>query len=82
VAPHAALALSTALRVEAFPTLDLDLRNALLYLKRDTFACANANTSKDFELVRYNGLPLGFAKNLGTRRNNLFPSEWRIRMEI
>mgnify|MGYP000912680155 CR=1 FL=1 len=29
--------------------------------------------------VRYQGLPLGFVKNLGNRANNLYPQEWRIR---
>ena len=29
----------------------------------------------------FDGHPLGFAKNLGTRANNTYPQEWRIRME-
>ncbi len=78
--PHQSLALSTVLNVEAFPTIDLNLHNALLYLKKETFA--GALPRKGFELIRYNGLPLGFVKNLGNRCNNLFPQEWRIRMQI
>jgi NOL1/NOP2/fmu family ribosome biogenesis protein len=78
--PHHSLALSTALNAEAFPCIDLDLHNALLFLKREVFT--SPSQSKGFELVRYNGLPLGFVKNLGNRCNNLFPQEWRIRMEV
>jgi NOL1/NOP2/fmu family ribosome biogenesis protein len=78
--PHHSLALSTALNAEAFPCIDLDLHNALLFLKKEVFT--SPSQSKGFELVRYNGFPLGFVKNLGNRCNNLFPQEWRIRMEV
>jgi NOL1/NOP2/fmu family ribosome biogenesis protein len=78
--PHHALALSTALNAEAFPGVELDLHHALRYLKKETFA--SPSQSKGFELVRYKGLPLGFVKNLGSRCNNLFPQEWRIRMSL
>jgi NOL1/NOP2/fmu family ribosome biogenesis protein len=30
-------------------------------------------------LVTYEGVPLGFVKNVGNRCNNLYPKEWRIR---
>jgi len=30
-------------------------------------------------LVTYEGYPLGFAKHLGNRTNNLYPQAWRIR---
>jgi NOL1/NOP2/fmu family ribosome biogenesis protein len=30
-------------------------------------------------LMTYEGVPLGFAKNVGNRLNNLYPNEWRIR---
>ena len=30
-------------------------------------------------LITYHGIPLGFAKNLGNRANNLYPQEWRIK---
>jgi NOL1/NOP2/fmu family ribosome biogenesis protein len=78
--PCAALALSTALNPDAFPTVDLDLRNAQLFLKKENVA--GTPQRKGFELVRYGGLPLGFIKNLGDRCNNLYPQEWRIRMRM
>ncbi|MDU5343217.1 MAG: hypothetical protein E6150_01970, partial [Prevotella bivia] len=30
-------------------------------------------------VLTYEGHPLGFAKNLGNRANNLYPQEWRIK---
>ena len=30
-------------------------------------------------LLTYKNIPLGFAKNIGNRANNLYPQEWRIR---
>ncbi|MDR3365908.1 MAG: rRNA cytosine-C5-methyltransferase [Prevotellaceae bacterium] len=78
--PCAALALSTALNPGAFPTVDLDLRRAQQLLKKESID--GMPQRKGFELVRYSGLPLGFIKNLGARCNNLYPQEWRIRMNL
>ena len=36
-------------------------------------------TSPDLLHWTYEGVPLGFAKNVGNRQNNLYPNEWRIR---
>ncbi|MDR2473931.1 MAG: hypothetical protein LBD53_10325, partial [Tannerella sp.] len=32
--------------------------------------------------VTYQGHPLGIVKNIGSRANNLYPIEWRIRKEL
>ena len=32
-------------------------------------------------LLTYENVPLGFAKNVGNRLNNLYPNEWRIRYQ-
>ena len=29
--------------------------------------------------ITYQDLPLGFVNNIGTRANNLYPKEWKIR---
>jgi 16S rRNA C967 or C1407 C5-methylase (RsmB/RsmF family)/NOL1/NOP2/fmu family ribosome biogenesis protein len=78
--PCAALALSAALNPDAFPAVDVDLRRAQQFLKKESIA--GTPQRKGFELVRYRGLPLGFIKNLGVRSNNLYPQEWRIRMSL
>ena len=80
-APSPRLALSLGMRPDAFPTAELGLDDALAYLRRETPAMP-AGTPKGFVAVTYGGLPLGFVKNLGPRANNLYPSEWRIKMQI
>jgi hypothetical protein len=35
-----------------------------------------------WNILTYNGINMGFIKNIGTRLNNYFPVEWRIRMNV
>ena len=79
--PSAALALSLALRPEAFATVDLPRLEALRYLRREALSLP-ADVPRGYVLAAYGGLPLGFMKQLGPRANNLFPDEWRIRKEL
>ena len=78
--PSHELALSTILRKEAFPKVEIDLLHALSYLRRDNFTLPA--TTKGWTIVTYNGINLGFVKNLGSRVNNYFPVKWRIKMSI
>ncbi len=78
--PSAALALSVDLASDSFPSIEVDLNTALHYLRREPIDAKDAE--KGFVLVTYKGVPLGWIKNIGSRSNNLYPSEWRIRMEI
>ena len=80
VVPYADLALSLALEPSAFPGADVDRRTALSYLHRDAILLPDA--PKGYVLVCYEGLPLGFVKNLGNRCNSLHPQGRRIRMDI
>ncbi len=61
-----------------FSSVDLDLANALLYLKRKEFSVEG---QKGWNLMRYGGLALGWAKLLPNRINNYYPAEWRILKE-
>ena len=79
--PSAALALSSALRPEAFVTVDLPRPEALRYLRREALSLSS-DVPRGYVLAAYGGLPLGFMKQLGPRANNLFPDEWRIRKEL
>lgn len=72
------LAMSTALRTDAFARCSLSYTDALRYLHREAFALP-PDTPRGFVLVTYRNTPLGFVKNLGNRANNLYPNEWRIR---
>lgn len=76
--PTQPLALSTALRPDAFPTAEVDTAQALAYLSRDAVTLP-ADIPRGFVLLTYRGAPLGFVKNLGNRTNNLYPKEWRIK---
>lgn len=76
--PQHALAMSTALAPEAFPREELDRETALAYLRREAIVLS-AETPRGYVIVTYGGLPLGFVNNLGTRANNLYPEQWRIR---
>ena len=78
--PDADLALSIMLDKDAYPSAEVDQKTALAYLHRD--AIMLPDSPKGFVLVKYEGLPLGFVKNLGNRCNNLHPQSRRIRMDV
>lgn len=78
--PHADLALARCLSQNAFARYDASLETALSFLKKEAIMAPDA--PQGILLITYNGLPLGFVKNLGNRCNNLLPAGRRIRMEI
>ena len=63
------------LPLDIFNKVDLDKEQALSYLRRADFNCSG---EKGWNLMRYNGLGLGWAKILPNRTNNYYPQEWRI----
>ena len=77
IAPQHSLSMSKDLRKEAFPKVALTREQALSYLR--TEALTLTDVPLGLLLVTYEGVPLGFAKNVGNRQNNLYPNEWRIR---
>ena len=60
------------------PRAELSLTDAIRYLQREALTLP-PNTPRGFVQVCYHGQRLGLMKNLGTRANNLYPKEWRIR---
>ena len=78
--PEGDLALSLALHPNAFPAVEVDLATARRYLARESLVIKDAPLG--YLLVQYQGSRLGFAKNLGTRSNNLYPQSRRIRMGV
>jgi len=77
IAPQHSLSMLKDLRKEAFPMIALTREQALSYLR--TEALNLANVPLGLVLLTYEDVPLGFAKNVGNRLNNLYPNEWRIR---
>lgn len=81
IIPQQSLALSTALRRDAFPVVELAYADAIAYLRKEAIVL-DPSVPRGFVVVTYKGHPLGFVKNLGNRANNLYPQEWRIRMAV
>jgi 16S rRNA C967 or C1407 C5-methylase (RsmB/RsmF family)/NOL1/NOP2/fmu family ribosome biogenesis protein len=77
--PEHALAVSSSINYEAFYRVELDEANALQFLRKETLSIQP--NYKGFALATYNHLGLGFMNVLPGRVNNLYPSEWRIRMK-
>ena len=63
------------------PYIDVDSQTALQYLHGEALHLP-ADTPRGIVTITYKGLPLGQAKNIGNRANNLYPKEWRIRKAI
>ena len=56
--------------------LDLSYSQAIAYLRHEAL---HLSAPRGIVVVTYRGLPLGMAKSVGNRLNNLYPQEWRIR---
>lgn len=81
IIPAHSLAMSASLNAEMFPSTELTEQQAIAYLRTESITLS-PSTPTGYVLLKYKGLPLGFAKNIGNRANNLYPSEWRIRKSI
>lgn len=78
--PHHSLALSRCLSRETFTEVALDYAQAIAYLRKEALILP-PEILRGHVLLTYRGLPLGFAKNIGNRANNLYPPEWKIRTQ-
>jgi 16S rRNA C967 or C1407 C5-methylase (RsmB/RsmF family) len=65
---------------DPYPAWDLDRETALQYLHGDAIRIPDAPAG--LLTLTYQGHPLGPGKNLGSRCNNLYPKDRRIRMDI
>ena len=76
--PLHTLAMSVLLRPDAFPRQEVDEPQAIAYLRKEAIILPDV-APRGIVLLTYQGVPLGFVKNVGSRANNLYPQEWRIR---
>ena len=60
------------------PTVDVVYETALQYLRGEALVLS-PDTPKGIVEITYKGQPLGRAKNIGNRANNLYPKAWRIK---
>jgi NOL1/NOP2/fmu family ribosome biogenesis protein len=61
-----------------FPRVEVDYPEALRYLRGEALVLP-PDTPKGLVTITYKGQPLGSAKNIGNRANNLYPKAWRIK---
>ena len=76
--PDHSLALSLEINRNLFNVIPLDKESALKYLSKDEVAFPN--DKEGFALVTFDNIGLGWVNVLTNRTNNLYPSEWRIRI--
>ena len=76
--PDQSKALSILPDKDEYPKVEVEWKEAINYLRKEAITLA-ADAPKGIVLICYKGYPLGFAKNLGNRANNLYPQEWRIK---
>ena len=69
--------LQTAIEHDA-PVVELNYELAIQYLRREAIVLP-PETPRGTVVVSHQNHPLGLAKNIGTRANNLYPKEWRIK---
>ena len=77
--PHHALSQSIELNINQVQKIEVDYAGAISYLRRE--AMPLTEQQRGIALVTYRNAPLGWAKCVGNRANNLYPQEWRIRSE-
>ena len=79
--PLPSLALSNYLNINSFCQCELSYEQAISYLRTESLTLTS-DIPNGYVIVTYKNHPLGFVKNLGSRANNLYPTEWRIRKQL
>lgn len=78
IIPDHSLALSIVGNKGKFPVIEIDYSTSISYLRHEAIVLP-PDSPKGIVTLQYRGVPIGFAKNLGSRANNLYPQEWRIK---
>jgi 16S rRNA C967 or C1407 C5-methylase (RsmB/RsmF family)/NOL1/NOP2/fmu family ribosome biogenesis protein len=78
IIPMHELALYCKMRKDAFPIVELDYQQSISFLRKENIILKDS--VKGWILLNFRGVNLGFAKNIGSRVNNYFPVDWRIRL--
>ncbi len=60
------------------PQVELTYQQAMAYLRHEALILPE-ETPRGLVNVAFQGFPLGPAKNIGSRANNLYPKEWKIK---
>lgn len=76
--PDHSKALSVTADLHAYPHVEVDYQQAIAYLRTEAVTL-KADAPRGIVLLTYRDFPIGFAKNLGNRANNLYPQAWKIK---
>lgn len=79
--PSHALALRSDFRPDQWPQAEVSREDALRFLHRDAITLPSG-TPRGQVLLTFEGRPLGWVNNLGSRANNLLPKHLRILSDI
>ena len=74
--PEHSLAVFHDVSREVMPVTEIPLEEGLRYLRKEEMP--PHLFAEGINLVAFEGLPIGWAKRIGHRVNNLYPKEWRI----
>lgn len=80
LAPTHALAMSAVLAPGSFAQAGCDYAAATAYLRGESLADIPEGLPQGYFTPSWHGRPLGFAKNVGRRANNLYPDALRLRL--
>lgn len=78
--PQPELAFATAFKKSSYPCLELTQENALKFLRKDVFEIENY--VQGWAVVTFKNIPLGFVKINGSRINNYYAVNFRIRKTL
>ena len=76
--PDHSKALSATADLKTYPHVEVDYQQAIAYLRTEAITL-KADAPRGIVLLTYRDYPIGFAKNLGNRANNLYPQAWKIK---
>lgn len=76
--PDISKALSILKDKDQYPKVEVSYAQAISFLRKEAVNLPDG-TPLGFVLLTYQGVPIGFEKNIGNRANNLYPQEWRIK---
>ncbi len=79
--PLPGLAFASSFNQNILPKYEVDLSTALRYFKKEALILENLPSKGWIHLI-YNGISIGFVKNIGNRANNPYPAMWAIKMNL
>ena len=80
ILPSHDLAMNVHFQHNEFLSVELNQEQAISYLKKEI--SFPGSHEKGWFVPTFKEVPLGFAKSLGSRNNNYYPKEWRIRTTV